>query len=168
MLKRFGVVLAVVAVAVMPGSAADGAPAEPSINATPTIAAPGTQVLVRGSNFPPGQLVRLTVCGNQAARGAVDCAQEASQIVPPTQGGTFQTPIPVVAPPQPCPCVIEAAAPSARARVLLPIQIVGVPTAPVQTPAPTRDQTLRSKRLSSAVWARSPRGSGRRPSARLP
>jgi hypothetical protein len=77
-------------------------------------------------------VVRLAICGNNAARGSVDCDQESSSTIAPSDEGGFRIPIPVVAPPTTCPCIVQATSIALSAPITVPLAVTGVPVGPIQ------------------------------------
>lgn len=79
--------------------------------------------------------VIMTVCGNEARRGSVDCdlrgaqAREINRDGTPTLGSVI-----VSAPPQPCPCVIRVASDDNAEVAVAPITIVGHPVGEIVEP----------------------------------
>src|SRR5947209_9932789 len=106
------------------------------MNVSPGVATPGSQVVVTGSGFSRGQLVRLSLCGNGAALGTVDCDQESSEIFPPNENGAFSIRLPIVKPPKPCPCVVVARASNLDHDIAVPITLLGVASGGIQLPTP--------------------------------
>lgn len=82
------------------------------------------------------RLATLSVCGNDARRGAADCNQVDSQSVT-LRGVGIDAPIAsmvVNAPPGTCPCVMKAVGIDSRESAIVPIDIVGVPVGPIIDP----------------------------------
>lgn len=111
---------------------AAGADTRPSITLSAGSAAPGTQVIVAGDGFPAHSVIRLQICGNAATRGSVDCDQESSSNLAPSDAGGFRIPIPVVAPPTTCPCVVQATSTALDTPITVPLVVVGVGVGPIQ------------------------------------
>lgn len=88
------------------------------------------------------EVVTVSVCGNEARRGSVDCDQHgaAGVIVRPGQRSVAQ--MRVTAPPTTCPCVIRVNSKDSLRVVTVPFEVVGHPTGPlvdrqaVQLPGP--------------------------------
>ena len=68
---------------------------------------PGQRVVLNIDGFESLN-VTISVCGNDARRGSVDCNMYASEgLKLDTDGTSTVIQIPVAAPPVPCPCVIR-------------------------------------------------------------
>ncbi|MEV4694654.1 hypothetical protein AB0K27_26515 [Micromonospora echinospora] len=93
----------------------------------------GQRVTVTLRGWPVGP-VHLTVCGNDARRGALDCANEQATTVQ-APAGTGMAPILLAAPPVACPCVLRAADLSGAAQVTAALPLSGVTAAPAPAPA---------------------------------
>jgi hypothetical protein len=114
-----------VAASAGPGWAANG----PALQLSTARAAPGGAITVTLNGWP--QVTNVTICGNDAQRGAVDCDQVSGVGFPATASGPVQRVLKVTTPPVPCPCVVRAATAGELAVQTVPITIVGAPTAPV-------------------------------------
>jgi hypothetical protein len=101
-------------------------------------ATPGGSARVVGTGLLYNEDYQLQICGNNFARGSVDCALGSAVVVESTNQGTFTTSVPVVIPPAPCPCVVAALPTDQGPTVTGPINIVGAPheAVPVQPPEP--------------------------------
>ncbi|HEY3670843.1 MAG TPA: hypothetical protein VGN51_07910 [Acidimicrobiia bacterium] len=131
-------VLGLVLVLVVPNArafAASDAATSARVSAEPASARPGDRVVVHLDGWSPGT-VTVGVCGNDARRGAQDCALVGDQSVAVRNPGTTLVDLTLVQPPAPCPCVIRALTPSLSYVTTSPIELVGVPVAPVVGPAP--------------------------------
>jgi len=80
--------------------------------------------------------VTISVCGNEARRGSVDCNMYASEgLKLDTDGTSTVIQIPIAAPPVPCPCVIRVSNKTFDEIAIAPITLIGHPVAPVvETP----------------------------------
>jgi hypothetical protein len=132
MLRRALVTLIGITTVLMVSVPSAGAASNAGISLSAGSAVPGTQIFVTGQGFPAHSVVRLAICGNAAARGSVDCDQESSATLAPSDQGSFRIPLPVVAPPAPCPCVVQATSIAIDGPVNVPFIVSGVPTAAVQ------------------------------------
>lgn len=65
-------------------------------------------ISVVGTHFPPRQLVSVSICGNNAINGAIDCDLATSSTVGITTDGEFVADLLVAPPPVECPCVVRA------------------------------------------------------------
>jgi len=118
----WGIVLA------MP-SGATGAQVGPMVRA-PASSSIGTRIIVSGAGWAPGQLVNMTLCGNGALDGAIDCGVTDVGEAGVTAAGTFFTTyLLAAAPPYPCPCILRTTTSTLDQVVNTPIAIAGLPTA---------------------------------------
>lgn len=102
----------------------------PSVGLEKVSVVPGERILVSLHGFRASAVI-VTVCGNAAARGSVDCGVQAGRGVPLTSDGAQQVYLAVAAPPMPCPCVVQAATTQQDEVASTPIDIVGHPVAAV-------------------------------------
>lgn len=110
---------------------ASTAGAAPAVKLDHNVVRVGDVVLVTLDGWPNGP-VSITLCGNAAARGSIDCDLQNSLgygVTPtqPLQRVRFK----ITTPPVPCPCVIEVSNPSQTEHAHAPVTITGFPTAPV-------------------------------------
>jgi hypothetical protein len=105
------------------------AAASPTMRLSTARVAPGGPLTVTLSGWP--EVTSVTICGNEAQRGAVDCDQVSGVAFPATTSGPVQRTVQVTVPPAPCPCVVRAATAAESAVQTVPITIVGAPSAPV-------------------------------------
>jgi len=83
-----------------------------------------------------GSSVIITVCGNDARRGSVDCNMIQSEgLRLNREGGTTASSIPVPVPPAPCPCLVQVIDSDAGQLAVAPLVIIGHPVAPTVGPA---------------------------------
>jgi hypothetical protein len=106
---------------------ANGATAAAVIQVQPGSGAPGSTVVVNGTNFPPSTDVQVQICGNQALDGSGDCDLTTSQEVSTTPRGLFQLQLDVTVPPKPCPCVVMALDFSLSITPTTPFDVIGAP-----------------------------------------
>jgi hypothetical protein len=127
-----GLLVALIAVSGASASAGDvGAPSFPTIELDRTAAGIGEEVVVTLRGWPD-RVVTLSVCGNLARRGSVDCNQVASQGVALNRDGSpTLTGFAVPTPPTTCPCVIRASSTRQDAVAVAPIELHGVPVGPL-------------------------------------
>lgn len=145
--------LGVVLVGAPPASGSTG----PTVQLSPSVGAPGTEVLVTASGLPPGIVVQAQLCGNDALNGTVDCATSNSGPAATTSSGGAELRLSVVPPPKPCPCVVmvtgEGVLTEPTARFVIP----GFPTAPA-TSSRSLEEPLRVTRAElsgdgpAAAW----------------
>jgi len=110
----------------------------PQLVVSPSAATPGGSAQVVGSGLLYSEDYQLQICGNNFARGSVDCAVTSAVSAESTNQGTLTITVPVVIPPAPCPCVVAALPTDQGPTVTGPINIVGAPheAVPVQPPEP--------------------------------
>ena len=76
--------------------------------------------------------VTLSVCGNLAVRGSIDCNMVGSQGVGMARNGPpTRSELVVTTPAVPCPCVVRAASSGQDEVATAPIDLVGAPTGPL-------------------------------------
>ena len=92
-------------------------------------AAPGEDISLTITGFQ-ARSVTISMCGNEARRGSVDCDMPAS-LVRETPGGSRQTGFRLTAPPAPCPCIIRVSSSDQREVAVAPFVLVGHPVAEV-------------------------------------
>jgi hypothetical protein len=103
----------------------------PSISLDRSAVGPGERVIVTLDGFK-GTAVTISVCGNQARRGSVDCNTTASEgLGLDRDGSSTVAQLPVAAPPLPCPCLIRAATTNFDEVAVAPIELIGHPVGPV-------------------------------------
>jgi hypothetical protein len=109
--------------------------APPVVQVTPSLAAPGQDVLVQLEGFP-SRPANVSVCGNLARRGSEDCDLIGSKGVDVTEGkSTFR--LRIAAPPVHCPCVIRAVSSDGSFARQAPFDVLGHPAGPPILPAST-------------------------------
>jgi hypothetical protein len=141
--RRLGVPLATVAAVLVAAGAwsagaavAQSAPVNyPSITLDRGTVHPGENIVVQFRNWQ-SHTVTVSVCGNLARRGSVDCNIVSSEGVPisrfsPEALTDFVVPVP----PTTCPCVIRAANSTQTEIAYAPITLIGVPTGPLVSPS---------------------------------
>ena len=113
----------------------DGAGAMPG--ATPTISFDrttvhgGDRVIVKLTGWKT-RVVTLSICGNLAKRGSIDCNLVDSQAIATEPEYAYALDeFTIAAPPFPCPCVVRGSSATQDEVTFLLITIVGFPTAPV-------------------------------------
>ena len=108
----------------------------PTLALSSTTLVPGSTATLTGSSWAPGTVLQASICGARAINGSADCALSAGTTMAADQNGEIQTPISVVIPPSPCPCVVFVTDPSSDFVARLPVAIAGAPVAPVTTTRP--------------------------------
>jgi len=97
--------------------------------------APGDRLDFRLEGFE-GSAVIISVCGNDARRGSVDCNMIQSEgLRLNREGGITASSIPVPVPPAPCPCLVRVVTSDGSQLGVAPLVIVGHPVAPTVGPA---------------------------------
>lgn len=97
--------------------------------------APGDRMDLQLEGFD-GAAVIITVCGNDARRGSVDCNMISSEGLRLNRdGGITQSSIPVPVPPAPCPCLVQVVDSDRSQLAVAPLVIIGHPVAPTVGPA---------------------------------
>ena len=132
-----GVLLLALALPVVLSPApARAAGASATAKAVPGTAAPGATTTVIGSGWPANTLLTVLLCGQNAVNGTDSCANASGRALTTGAGGSFTVQLPVVKPPQPCPCVIHATTVTgANVTVNTPFPVIGVASVPIkQTP----------------------------------
>ncbi|UUZ61370.1 hypothetical protein [Nocardioides sp. B-3] len=84
------------------------------------------EVPVTGRGLEPETPVTAVVCGNGARRGSLDCGLGSGLEVGVQSDGTFAAPMRMVAPPQPCPCVVVVTGATVAA-ITTPVRLLGHP-----------------------------------------
>ncbi|MEU8263399.1 hypothetical protein AB0C02_22575 [Micromonospora sp. NPDC048999] len=109
----------------------------PEIVVPPGPLAIGQQITVTLHHWPAGT-VQLEICGNNARRGALDCANDQATHAQVPAAGMAVTPILVAAPPVACPCLLRARnlTGAVQATATLPLAGVTAPPAPAPTSSP--------------------------------
>lgn len=99
-----------------------------------TAVQPGQRVWVTLTGWK-AKSVTLSVCGNLARQGSVDCNLAGSQTekLRPSPEST-RTELTVFAPPGTCPCVVRASSAAQEEVAFAPVELVGVPVGPVVGP----------------------------------
>lgn len=106
----------------------------------------GTQVIVTGQFWPANASIVVSTCGNGGVGGSVVCDRSGSRNSQADANGEFITPYVISRPPKPCPCTVHLTSPQSPAVVDLPVEVAGLPTAPIED--------LRTdQRLSASVKA---------------
>lgn len=136
MITRIRVLVIAVALllAVMPRpEASAAAKTGPTLVVTPNTVTIGQTVSVEAIGFPVDTPVVVTLCGNQARRGSIDCDLGGSVGFPiRRQDERHVVPFVIGTPPVHCPCVIEASNTPKADIAYAPITITGFPVGPVE------------------------------------
>ena len=116
---------------------------------------PGENIVVQFHGWRSAA-VTLSVCGNLARRGSVDCNIVGSQGVPISHTTPENlTVFPVPVPPTTCPCVIRASNSDQTEIAYAPITLNGVPTGPLISPTEFSplDVTVEAHRVGAGFGA---------------
>lgn len=104
-------------------------------------AAPGDRVVLTISGFQ-GESVVISVCGNEARRGSVDCDMTGSRARETQSDGPVGTDLTITAPPAPCPCIVRVASRDNVQVAVVPMVIIAHPVADVVGSGATTAQPL--------------------------
>lgn len=127
----------------------------PTITLDRTAASPGERILVTLTGWQ-AQVVTVSVCGNLAKRGSVDCNMSASQAFGISRGeGNALAQMIVSGPPTTCPCVIRGASSTQDEVAMVPIELIGVPVGPLVDPISESlaEISLDTKRVSGGLMS---------------
>jgi hypothetical protein len=123
----------VVLLAALPASgAAASSPGAPSLTLDRTTVGVGEQVLITLHDWPNQMALAISLCGNAAARGSIDCDLTSSlgygvSAADAVHAVLFR----ITRPPVPCPCVIQVTNTTQTETAFAPVDIPGFPSAPV-------------------------------------
>ncbi|GAA2642613.1 MULTISPECIES: hypothetical protein [Streptomyces] len=121
--------LAVCALALFPAGPA-AAEGKPAVALSLQEAAKGTGITVTGTGWPARTLVMLLVCGQNMIGGTNSCANADGAAVSVAADGGFTAQLPVVAPPKPCPCIVNVTSVNGdQSTVAAPLKITDHPVA---------------------------------------
>ncbi|MFD9566805.1 hypothetical protein [Streptomyces sp. NPDC059994] len=118
-------------------AAASADDAKPAVTLSKPEAAKGTEITASGTGWRPGTLLMLLVCGQSTPGqgvigGTNSCANADGRAVTTDARGAFSKPLPVAAPPKPCPCVVHVATVTGEQAVVdAELKITGHPVAPL-------------------------------------
>ncbi|MEJ8644054.1 hypothetical protein WKI68_27300 [Streptomyces sp. MS1.HAVA.3] len=123
--------LAACALALFPSApAATADEAKPTVALSLQEAAKGTEITVTGTGWRAKTLVMLLVCGQNMIGGTNSCANADGAAVPVGDDGRFAARLNVVAPPKPCPCVVNVTSVNGdQSTVAAPLKITDHPVA---------------------------------------
>ncbi|MFF3215145.1 hypothetical protein ACFYYB_31445 [Streptomyces sp. NPDC002886] len=114
--------------AAAPAAADDGA--KPAVALSLKEAAKGTQIAVTGTGWRAKTMVMLLVCGQNMIGGTNSCANADGVAVSVADDGHFSAQLPVVAPPKPCPCVVNVTSVNGdQSTIAAPLKITDHPVA---------------------------------------
>lgn len=137
-MRRLGALLAaglaVCALALFPAPPAAADAGEPAVALSLQEAAQGTEITVTGTGWRAKTLVMLLVCGQNMIGGTNSCANADGAAVSVADDGHFAAQLPVVAPPKPCPCVVNVTSVNGdQSTVAAALKITGHPVAELPT-----------------------------------
>lgn len=126
----------------------------PTVTVSPGSVAPGEDLVVTISGFRALN-VTVSVCGNAAARGSVDCDLAGSEGLALREEVTTRG-LEVHAPPVPCPCVVRTASRTQDEVAIAPLDLLGHPVAEVvrSDASSLLDVTVDVRRASVGAWSR--------------
>uniref|UniRef100_A0AAU2K0S1 Neocarzinostatin family protein n=1 Tax=Streptomyces sp. NBC_00049 TaxID=2903617 RepID=A0AAU2K0S1_9ACTN len=121
--------LAVCALVLLPAAPA-AAESKPTAALSLQEAAKGTEITVTGTGWRPRTMVMLLVCGQNMIGGTNSCANADGAAVSVADDGRFAAQLPVVAPPKPCPCIVNVTSVNGdQSTVAVPLKITDHPVA---------------------------------------
>ncbi|MEC4575687.1 hypothetical protein L8C58_31645 [Streptomyces sp. CMAA1738] len=124
------VALAACALALLPAVPSAADEGKPTVALSLQEAAKGTELTVTGTGWRPRTLVMLLVCGQNMIGGTNSCANADGAAVSVAEDGRFAAQLPVVAPPKPCPCIVNVTSVNGdRSTVAAPLKITDHPVA---------------------------------------
>jgi hypothetical protein len=94
---------------------------------------PGDAVAVLGRGWPRAVAFQAALCGNGGVDGNADCDNTSAIVFSSADNGVVEAKLDVTVPPRPCPCVVLVIAQETGRQFLLPVKVVGVPTAAVRS-----------------------------------
>ncbi|MER6318723.1 hypothetical protein ABT237_33895 [Streptomyces sp. NPDC001581] len=122
--------LAVCALALFPAAPAAADEGKPTVALSLQEAAKGTEITVTGTGWRAKTLVMLLVCGQNMIGGTNSCANADGAAVSVADDGRFTARLAVVAPPKPCPCVVNVTSVNGdQSTVATPLKITDHPVA---------------------------------------
>ncbi|WP_443047483.1 hypothetical protein [Streptomyces sp. NBC_00354] len=122
--------LALCALVLFPAPAAVAAEGKPAVALSLQEAAKGTEITVTGTGWRAKTLVMLLLCGQNMIGGTNSCANADGTAVSVGDDGHFTARLPVVAPPKPCPCVVNVTSVNGDlSTVAAPLKITDHPVA---------------------------------------
>jgi hypothetical protein len=122
--------------AIPAGATIAASAAEPELHLQTDVLTPGQSVAITGSGWPVGSTIQAVLCGANAVDGSTDCAQAAAVTMSPGPHGVVDGVLRVLPPPQPCPCVVVVSSLAPAKTITFPVQVVGMPIAPVRPISP--------------------------------
>lgn len=126
----------------------------PTLAVSPGSVAAGDDMVVTISGFRAAN-VTVSVCGNAAARGSVDCDLVGSEGIALRNAVTTRG-LQVHAPPVPCPCVVRAASRTQDEVAIATLDLLGHPVAEVvrSDASSLLDVIVDVRRASGGAWPR--------------
>ncbi|MCY0942193.1 neocarzinostatin apoprotein domain-containing protein [Streptomyces antarcticus] len=122
--------LAACVLALLPTAPAAADEGRPAVALSLQDAAKGTEITVTGTGWRPKTMVMLLVCGQNMIGGTNSCANADGAAVAVADDGRFAAQLPVVAPPKPCPCVVNVTSVNGdQSTVAAPLKITDHPVA---------------------------------------
>jgi hypothetical protein len=124
------------------GSSAGAAAPAPTLDVTTPRVSLGETVSIHGEHWPERTTLHAVLCGANAINGSVDCVEQAAITVAPGPTGVVDGSMPVIKPPEPCPCVVLVTDLSSTFERRLPVTILGVPTSAIDPEGSTPGRAL--------------------------
>ncbi|MEU2392950.1 neocarzinostatin apoprotein domain-containing protein [Streptomyces sp. NPDC007369] len=116
--------------AAAPAAKAANAEDKPAVALSLQEAAKGSEITVTGTGWRAKTLVMLLLCGQNMIGGTNSCANADGAAVSTGDDGRFTARLAVVAPPKPCPCVVNVTSVGGdQATVAAPVKITDHPVA---------------------------------------
>ncbi|GAA0625120.1 hypothetical protein [Streptomyces crystallinus] len=131
------VLLALAPALAPPSAAASAAEPKPAVTLSRPQAPKDSEITASGTGWRPGTLLMLLVCGQSTPGqgvigGTNSCANADGRAVTTDAKGGFSKPLPLAAPPKPCPCVVHVATVTGEQAVVdAEVKITGHPVAPL-------------------------------------
>ncbi|MER7001471.1 hypothetical protein ABT297_00220 [Dactylosporangium sp. NPDC000555] len=127
-----------------------------AVQARPEIVVPsgplplGRQIMVTLHHWPAGT-VQLEICGNNARRGTLDCANDQATHAQVPAAGTAVTPLLLAAPPVACPCLLQARHLTGAEQATAALPLNGVTAAPAPAPAAAPELAIDELRVVERI-----------------
>jgi sortase A len=155
----------VLAILILGATAVDAEPSisGPVVSSNRTEVAPGDLVVLTIDRFK-ARTVTISICGNQARRGSVDCNMTASKGLRLDVGTATVAQMGITSPPVGCPCVVRVSSQTNDEVAVTPIDLSGHPIEPVvggsNLNAPLVAVSIRARAASRGLFDRIRSGLG--------
>lgn len=107
----------------------------------------GGQITVTLHDWPAGTM-QLEICGNNARRGALDCANEQAIHVQVRAAAPAVTPLLLAAPPVACPCLLRGRTATGAVPATVDLPLIGVTAPPAPAPAGAPELVIDDLRIA--------------------